>query len=71
MTEKEKLEFLNKELNTHYTSLEGIFWDKVSYKYDLSENFIRVFADKVDWEYIFEYQTLSKEFKKEFKHKVK
>jgi hypothetical protein len=33
---------------------------------DLSEDFIREFADKVDWTCISIYQDLSEEFRKEF-----
>ena len=42
----------------------------ISYCYNLSENFITEFQDKIEWYHIAEYQTLSEKFKKEFKHKL-
>ena len=36
----------------------------------LTEDFIREFQDKVDWEYISIYQNLSEDFIKEFQNKV-
>jgi hypothetical protein len=36
----------------------------------LSEDFIREFKDKVDWEFVSEYQDLSEDFIREFKDKV-
>ena len=61
-----KLEFLNKELNDNYTSLDSVKWTYISIYQKLSENFIREFKDKVDWYNIFTCQNLSKEFCKEF-----
>ena len=37
---------------------------------DISEDFIREFADRVDWELIYEYQSLSGEFIREFANRV-
>jgi hypothetical protein len=36
----------------------------------LSEDFIRKFPDKVDWDYISKHQQLSEDFIREFKDKV-
>ena len=36
----------------------------------LSEDFIREFKDKVDWEFVSEYQELSGSFKEEFKKEL-
>ena len=44
--------------------------DDISYKYKLSENFIREFQDKIDWYWISENQTLSENFIREFQNKV-
>ena len=64
-----KLEFLNKELNANYTSLNDVNWGYVSIYQKLSENFIREFQDKIDWNYISEHQKLSEKFIREFKNK--
>ena len=64
------LEFLNKELNANYESLEGINWEYISEHQKLSEDFIREFQDKVDWEYISAYQKLSEDFIREFQDEV-
>ena len=45
-------------------------WSSISYKYKLSENFIREFQNKVDWYYISKNQKLSENFIKEFQDKV-
>ena len=37
----DRLDFLNKELGTNYTSLDKINWTKISKHKKLSENFIR------------------------------
>ena len=65
-----KLEFLNKELNDNYTSLDCVNWDYISVYKKLSENFIREFQNKVDWDYISECQKLSEEFIRGFQNKV-
>ena len=65
-----KLEFLNKELNDNYTSLDSVKWTYISIYQKLSENFIREFQDKIDWNYISEHQKLSENFIREFKNKV-
>ena len=49
----------------------NVDWYLISYRYKLSENFIRKFQDKVNWCEISIHQKLSKNFKKEFKHKIK
>ncbi len=69
-TDKERLEYLNKELNTNYTSLDEVDWDWISANQTLSEDFIREFQDKVNWEYIFRTQKLSEKFRREFKNKI-
>ena len=50
---------------------KNVSWPKISYKYILSENFIREFQNKVNWHRISEYQKLSENFIQEFKHKIK
>ena len=37
-------------------------WSSISYKYKLSENFIKEYQDKVDWYYISAHQKLSENF---------
>ena len=69
-TEQERLEYLNKELNTNYTSLEEVDWDYISQYQKLSESFIIEFQDKVYWCDISTYQNLSKEFLREFKDRI-
>ena len=69
-TEQEQLDYINKECNTHYTSLEEVDWNHISsYKF-LSEDFIRDFKDKVKWYYISYFQKLSEDFIREFADKV-
>lgn len=70
MTEQERLEYLNEYLQMDYTSLEDIDWLFVSSICVLSEDFIRIFQDKVVWHKIIKYQQLSDEFKEEFKDKI-
>ena len=65
-----KLEFLNKELNANYTSLNDVNWGYISIYQKLSENFIREFQDKIDWYFILKYQELSEDFIREFKDKI-
>lgn len=51
--------------------IDNINWSNIScYKFGLSEEFIRTFADKVCWNNIIRYQTLSNEFCNEFKNKI-
>jgi hypothetical protein len=45
-----KLQLLNKELNTDYKSLKEVNWDYISEYRKLSEEFIDKFKDKVDKE---------------------
>ena len=47
-------------------------WDNWEFYADntLTEDFIREFKDKVDWEYISEFQKLSEDFIREFKDNV-
>ncbi len=45
-------------------------WVFTSKYYKLSEDFIREFQDKVDWESILIYQRLSEDFIREFQDKV-
>ena len=65
-----KLEFLNKELNANYTSLNDVNWTLISKHQKLSEDFIREFKDEVAWTRISSYQKLSEEFIREFQDKV-
>ena len=69
-TEKEKLDYINKECDTNYTSLDRVDWRMVSKKQNLSEDFIREFADKVSWSIISYSQKLSEDFIREFADKV-
>ena len=70
MNDKEKLDYLNKELGTVYQLLDDVDWDYISVYQKLPEDFIREFKDKVDWCYISGYQKLSEGFIREFKDKV-
>ena len=45
---------------------DNVSWHIISYKYILSENFIREFQNKVDWVEISAYQKLSENFIREF-----
>ena len=72
-----KLEFLNKELSTNYTSLDKLDmydWRAISEYSILSESFkielFREFKDKVNWHEISKYQKLSENFIREFKDYV-
>ena len=69
-----KLQLLNKELNTNYKSLKDAYkevhWYYISINQQLSEEFIGKFKDKVDWNYISEYQPLSEDFIEKFQDKV-
>ena len=69
-TEQERLEYLNKECYTNYTSLDEVDWVYISKYRILSESFIREFSDKLDWGWISEYQTLSEDLIRDFKDKV-
>ena len=69
-TEKEKLDYINKECGTNYTSLDKVDWCMFSKKQKLSEDFIREFRDKVKWSIISHYQKLSESFIREFQDKV-
>ena len=59
------LKIANEILGTNYE-----FWNLLSCHEDLTEDFIRKFADKVDWYCISEYQHLSEDFIREFADKV-
>ena len=65
-----KLEYLNKELGTKYTSIDEVDWGDVSYYQHLTENFMRIFCDDLNWRYISEYQNLSEDFIREFQDRV-
>ena len=73
-----KLQLLNKELNTNYKSLKDAYkevhWYYISIYQQLSEKFIEEFIekfqDKFNWDYISEYQPLSEEFIEKFQDKV-
>ena len=69
-TEQKQLDYINKECNTNYKSMDEVDWAKISYGVKLTENFIREFANKVTWGYISECQTLSESFIREFSDKV-
>ena len=57
--------------NDYYNNIDKADWKEISkQKHTLSENFIRKFKKKVNWEYISEHQELSEDFIKKFKHKV-
>ncbi len=65
----ENMEEFNILLNKG-VSLNQFNWSSVSLIPNLSEDFIRKFADNVNWFYISERQTLSEDFIREFKDKV-
>ena len=62
---EETLKIANEILGTNCQS-----WKSVSIHKDLTEDFIREFADKVDWGWISMYQYLSEDFIKESQHFV-
>ena len=62
---EEALKIANEILGTNCQS-----WKSVSIHKDLTEDFIREFADKVDWGWISMYQYLSEDFIKESQHLV-
>ena len=68
--EEKRLEFLNTECNTNYTSLDEVKWDFVAQNQQLKEDFIREFANEVNWDSISRYQKLSEKFIIEFEDKV-
>jgi hypothetical protein len=70
ITGQEQLNYINKECNTNYTSLDKVDWYVISTFRKLSESFIREFKNKVDWLSISAYQKLSESFIKEFQDKV-
>ena len=55
-------------------SVEGfenhVCWTYISWKNNLSEDFIREFKDQLNWNYISSQQVLSEDFIREFKDKV-
>jgi hypothetical protein len=63
---------LNKYLlkNIFEDKVDFNFWHTISREYELSEDFIRIYQDKLNWYYISEYQDLSEKFIIEFKDKV-
>ena len=69
-TEQERLEYLNKELDTNYASLDDVNWSNISKYQKLSEDFIREFAHRVDWCYISSCQKLSENFIREYQDEV-
>jgi hypothetical protein len=69
-TDNDRINFLNKELNSNYKSLYEVDWVSISKDKILSESFIREFQDDVDWGWISQYQTLSEEFIREFQDDV-
>ncbi len=66
----DRLEFLNKELGTNYTSWCEINWYWISKIQNLSENFIREFQHNLDWSLISSFHKLSENFIREFQDKV-
>lgn len=66
MNDKEKLDYLNKQLGTSYESLYNVCWNYISSCHKLSEDFIREFKDDVVWTYISSCQKLSEDFIREF-----
>ena len=70
MSEKEKLDYLNKQLGTSYESLDNVDWYYVSDYNRLSEDFIREFKDMFYWPNISKNQKLSEDFIREFKGDV-
>ena len=64
------IDFLNKELNRNYKSIDKVNWDYISIYQKLSEDFIREFKNNVDWYRISFNQKLSEDFIREFQNKV-
>jgi predicted AlkP superfamily pyrophosphatase or phosphodiesterase len=69
-TDNDRINFLNKELNSNYKSLYEVDWVSISKDKILSESFIREFQDDVDWYWISYKQKLSENFIREFADKV-
>ena len=61
---------LEKAKNKYGIESKADTWKELSRIHNLSEDFIREFADRVDWYYVSEYQKLSESFIKEFAGKV-
>lgn len=70
MKTEQKLNYINKEFNTNFSSLEEVDWEYISKNNKLSESFMREFQDEVEWCQISKYQKLSKGFMKEFKDMI-
>ena len=60
MINNQKILFKFIQINTN------IDWPTISYRYNLSSNFIEKFKDEVNWLSISEYQKLSEDFIMEF-----
>jgi hypothetical protein len=69
-TEQKQLDYINRECNTNYTSLDEVDWLDISFYGTLSEDFIRKFQDKVNWNCISQYQKLSEDFIREYQDKA-
>jgi hypothetical protein len=52
------------------SEITDLIWNDISELFNLSEEFIRVFQDKVIWEYISSQRILSDHFLNEFEHKI-
>ena len=71
MENKSITQRVNELLGTDYKGLiKREQWVDISINQSLSEDFIREFQDKVDWDWISKYQNLSEDFIREFKDKV-
>lgn len=69
-TEQEQLDYINKEFNTNFSSLEDVDWVYISKNNKLSESFMREFQDDIDWFWVSIKQTLSEDFIREFQDEV-
>jgi len=67
---EELIESCNLNCSVEEFKNEDHSWHTISVYWNLSENFIREFQDKVDWNDIFKWQKLSEDFIREFQDKV-
>lgn len=59
---------INELFGTDYKSNSDIDWVRVSFRYCLSEDFIRKYKDYLYWDYVSQYQPMSEKFMKEHKN---
>ena len=55
---------------SYYTTNSAIVWETISKDYELDDDFIREFADKLDWFWLSCKQKLSKDIAREFSDRI-